>query len=146
VPLALEAMIHSHEVDGARSAMMDEAIEQSCILSGNALLRLESVLAGLRVHPDQMRQNLDLSGGLITTEAVMMTLARSVGRQDAPEVVHPAASIAADTGQPFSEVLAATPTVAQVPRPDTDRAASGSLRPHRLERGHRASNQCAPAA
>jgi Adenylosuccinate lyase len=29
VPLALEAMSHAHEVDGARTNMMDEALEQS---------------------------------------------------------------------------------------------------------------------
>src|SRR5207249_521949 len=81
VPLALEAMIQSHEVDGTRSAMMDYAVEQSCILSGDMLDFLHSVIVGLEVYPDRMKTNLGLSGGLISAEAVMITLGRTIGRQ-----------------------------------------------------------------
>ncbi len=83
VPLALEAMIQSHEVDGARSAMMDYAIEQSCILTGDMLDYLHSVIVGLEIYPDRMKSNLELSGGLISAEAVMITLGRIIGRQEA---------------------------------------------------------------
>ena len=121
VPLALEAMSHAHEVDGARTNMMDEALEQSCILSATALVRVGSVLTGLHVDERRMIRNLDLSGGLIMAEAVMMTLATSIGRQDAHEVVHHAAAIAADMGKPFRDVLADDPTV------------TGSLTPHQIE-------------
>jgi len=121
VPLALEAMSHAHEVDGARTNMMDEALEQSCILSATALVRVGSVLTGLHVDERRMIRNLDLSGGLIMAEAVMMTLATSIGRQDAHDVVHHAAAIAADTGRPFRDVLAGDPAV------------TGSLTPHQIE-------------
>jgi 3-carboxy-cis,cis-muconate cycloisomerase len=111
VPLALEAMSHAHEVDGARTNMMDEALEQSCILSATALVRVENVLSGLQVDEQRMLRNLDLSGGLIMAEAVMMTLASSIGRQEAHEAVHHAAAISADTGRSFRDVLSGDPGV-----------------------------------
>jgi adenylosuccinate lyase len=42
VPLALEGMLHDHEVDGAHSAMMEDALQQACELSGDLLARLQS--------------------------------------------------------------------------------------------------------
>lgn len=110
-PLALEATIQAHEVDGARSAMMDRAVEQSATLLDDALDTLERVLSGLRIDPERMRQNLDLTRGLISAEAVMMRLAERIGRQEAHAVVHHAATRAATTGELFSDVLAAEPAV-----------------------------------
>lgn len=94
VSLALEAAIHSHEVDGSRSAMMDEAVEQALILAADALVRLRDVLAKLRVFDDRMSRNLQLTGGAVMAEAVMMALADSLGRQRAHDVVHHAATVA----------------------------------------------------
>lgn len=111
VPLALEAMIHPHEVDGARAAMMDEAVEQSLVLIADALVRLRDVLGGLKVFPDRMSRNLELTGGAIMAEAVMMALADTLGRQRAHDVVHHAAGVAATTDRTFAEVVAQDPRV-----------------------------------
>jgi 3-carboxy-cis,cis-muconate cycloisomerase len=48
------------------------------------------MLEGLIVDPERMRRNLGLSGGLIVAEAVMMELARHVGRQRAHDLVYDA--------------------------------------------------------
>jgi adenylosuccinate lyase len=111
VPLALEAVIHSHEVDGARSAMMDEAVEQALILAADALIRLRDVLGGLQVFSDRMRRNLELTGGAVMAEAAMMALAGYLGRQHAHDVVHHAAGVAASSGRDFADVLARDPAV-----------------------------------
>lgn len=58
-----------------------------CYTAG-ALAQAKTLLSGLVVHPDAMRRNLDLTGGLVDTESVMMALAPSVGR----EVAHDALS------------------------------------------------------
>ncbi|MFT3832357.1 MAG: adenylosuccinate lyase family protein [Micropruina sp.] len=112
VPLALEATVQAHEVDGARSAMMDRAIEGSATLLDDILDRLERLLAGLEIHPERMRANLDLTGGLISAEAVMMRLAEVLGRQRAHAVVHHAARESALNGDDFAAVLAREPAVA----------------------------------
>jgi 3-carboxy-cis,cis-muconate cycloisomerase len=111
VPLCLEGAIHSHEVDGAHNAMMDEAVEQALILSGDALTRAHDVLSRLQVFPDRMRANLNLTGGAIMAEALMMALAPTLGRQHAHDVVHQAATTAATTRQPFTHVMAHDPRI-----------------------------------
>ena len=117
-PLAVEATIQAHEVDGARSAIMDRALEQSATLLDDILVQLRDVLAGLRVHPDRMKRNLDLTRGLINAEAVMMRLAARIGRQQAHAVVHHAAAQSVETGMRFEEVLAEDPVVAGSLSPD----------------------------
>jgi adenylosuccinate lyase len=106
VPLALESMLHDHEVDGAHSAMLDEALEQACVLTGDLLIRLKVILEGLTMDPRRMRANLALSGGMISSELVMLTLGRIVGRQLAHEVVYDAAQVARGQGS-FSAALLA---------------------------------------
>lgn len=107
-PMALEAMVQSHEVDGGRSAMMDRALEQSCVLSFDVLRDLTRVLAELELYPERMKQNLGLTQGLISAEAVMMFLAPKIGRQTAHEIVHHAAHVVATSATPlnFADVLA----------------------------------------
>jgi 3-carboxy-cis,cis-muconate cycloisomerase len=109
--LALEAVIHAGEVDGAASAMMDEAVEQSLILAADQLVRLAAVLNELEVFPARMRANLDLTGGAIMAEALMMGLAESLGRQDAHELVHEAAMRSVDNQEEFANVVASDPRV-----------------------------------
>jgi adenylosuccinate lyase len=108
VPLALEGMQHDHEVDGAHSSMLDDALERACLLTGDLLVRLEVILSGLDVDPARMRANLALSGGMINSEEVMLQLGRAIGRQTAHEVVYEAARA---EGQTFAEALKSDPRV-----------------------------------
>jgi 3-carboxy-cis,cis-muconate cycloisomerase len=108
VPLALEGMVHDHEVDGAHSAMLDDALERACVLTGDLLARLEVILSGLDVDPARMRANLALSGGMISSEEVMLELGRAIGRQTAHEVIYQAAR--AD-GVTFADALKRDPRV-----------------------------------
>jgi adenylosuccinate lyase len=105
IPLALEAMQTEHEADRTTSMMMDHAVTQACSLTGDILQRLIVVLAGLQVFPERMRHNLDLSGGLIMAEALMLELGKLIGRQRAHDVVYDAAQAAATEGRPFRELL-----------------------------------------
>jgi adenylosuccinate lyase len=64
-------------------------------------------MRGLSVDPRRMRANLDLGGGLIMAEAVMLDLGAAIGRQHAHDVVYDAAQAAFVEGKSFSELLAA---------------------------------------
>jgi len=59
------------------------------------------MLDGLIVEPERMRRNLELSGGLILAEAVMMALAEHTGRQEAHHIVANAARAALAKGTPL---------------------------------------------
>ncbi len=107
VPIALEAMMTEHEADRTTSVMMDAAEARAAIATGDMLSRLVEVLRGLRLDPKRMRANLDLGGGLIMAEAVMLDLGKTIGRQHAHDVVYDAAQAAAVEGKPFAELLAA---------------------------------------
>lgn len=49
-------------------------------LSAGALAQAKYMLIGLVVHPDNMRKNLQLTDGLVNTEAIMMALGPKMGR------------------------------------------------------------------
>jgi 3-carboxy-cis,cis-muconate cycloisomerase len=70
-------------------------------------------LEGLEVDPAAMERNLERSGSLIASEAVMIALAESVGRQTAHDVVHEDAMTALESDRTFREVLAADPRVTE---------------------------------
>ena len=106
VPLALDAMQTEHEADRTTSIMMGRALVQACELTGDMLQRMISLFDGLQVFPERMRQNLDLSGGLIMAEALMLELGKQIGRQRAHDAVYEAAQGSVVQGRPFREMLA----------------------------------------
>jgi adenylosuccinate lyase len=107
VPLALEAMQTEHEADRTTTLMMDAAEGRAAIAAGDMLARLTEIVGGLRLDPARMRANLDLGGGLIMAEAVMLELGATLGRQHAHDIVYDAAQSAFVDGKAFSDVLAA---------------------------------------
>jgi adenylosuccinate lyase len=110
VPLALEAMMGDHEADHTPLFLYD-TLRRASILTGEALTRLDLVVGGLQVNPERMRTNLNLSGGLISSEAIMLELGKTIGRQQAHEVVYEASQTAASQGKSFVDLLAADPRI-----------------------------------
>ena len=109
-PLALEAMQTEHEADRTTSIMMSRALVQACELTGDTLQRMLALFTGLQVYPERMRRNLDLSGGLIMAEALMLDLGKQIGRQRAHDAVYDAAQAAVIEGRPFRDLLGRIPT------------------------------------
>jgi adenylosuccinate lyase len=111
VPLALEAMQTEHEADRTTSIMMSRALVQACELTGDVLQRMIALFEGLQVFPERMRENVELSGGLIMAEALMLELGKQIGRQRAHDAVYDAAQASVTQARPFRETLAADPHV-----------------------------------
>ncbi len=111
VPLALEAMQTEHEADRTSTLMMDAAESRAAIATGDMLGRLGEILRGLKLDPARMRRNLDLGGGLIMAEAIMLELGTTLGRQHAHDVVYDAAQATVVEGKSFSDLLSADPRV-----------------------------------
>jgi 3-carboxy-cis,cis-muconate cycloisomerase len=63
------------------------------------------MLRGLQIDGERMRKNLDLTGGLIVAEAVMMGLAPAIGRQPAHDMVYDACRTAIEKGRTLYDVL-----------------------------------------
>jgi 3-carboxy-cis,cis-muconate cycloisomerase len=68
------------------------ALSGALAAAGGALANTGEALAGLEVDGERMRQNLDLTGGLVVAERVAHLLAPRLGRSDAREVVATAAA------------------------------------------------------
>ncbi|MCD4851736.1 adenylosuccinate lyase family protein [Arthrobacter sp. AK01] len=111
VPLALEAMLQDQEVNGANTAMMDDALSRSVILTGDMLARLHIILSQLDIDEERMRANLEITHGLISSEAVMLSLGHVIGRQHAHDVVYESAQEAIRTGRQFGDVVRNDPAV-----------------------------------
>ncbi len=111
VPLALEGMQAEHEADRAITNIGGRAIEASCTMTGDVLERLIMLAEGMRVFPERMRQNLDLSGGLIMSETLMLELGREIGRQRAHDLIYDVAQEAAVSTESFRDLLAQNPEI-----------------------------------
>jgi adenylosuccinate lyase len=76
------------------------------------LRRCAGLVEGLVVHPARMLKNLELSGGLIFSEGVMLALVRTgLPRQKAYEIVQRSALAARDGAGAFPALLARDPEV-----------------------------------
>jgi len=111
VPSLLSAMQPEHERAMGEWHVEWDVLPHTCQLTGAALQHSLAIFDGLVVHADKMRQNLDLTHGLIVAEAVMMHLGQFMGRQQAHEVVYEACAHALANHQSLYEVLSATPSV-----------------------------------
>lgn len=116
VPLMQGAMAHDHERGTGPWQAEGLALPQAFVLTHGALLHTRAIAEGMVVDAGRMRRNLDLTGGLIVAEAVMMGLAPHLGRGEAQHVVQRACDAARSEGTMLADALARDPDVAG--RPD----------------------------
>ena len=111
VPVMLGAMAADHErATGPWQAEL-LVLPQAFVLTHGALLHAAAIAEGMAVDAGRMRRNLDLTGGLIVAEAVMMGLAPQLGRGEAHHVVKHACDAALAEGIPLADALAREPAV-----------------------------------
>ncbi|MEE1923783.1 adenylosuccinate lyase family protein [Pseudomonas sp. 148P] len=109
--LMLDAMIQDFERSTGPWQAEWVAIPEAFALSAASLGQAKFMLAGLEVRTERMRQNLDMTRGLIVAEAVMMGLAPALGRQVAHDVVYAACRVANDDGISLLDALLVRPEV-----------------------------------
>ncbi|MER5934005.1 3-carboxy-cis,cis-muconate cycloisomerase [Streptomyces sp. NPDC002054] len=80
-------------------------------LAGGAAHAARELAAGLRVYPERMRANLDLTGGLVVSERLAAVLAPVLGKAVAKELMSEASAEAAASGRPLAEILGASPVL-----------------------------------
>jgi 3-carboxy-cis,cis-muconate cycloisomerase len=102
----LDAMVEDHErATGPWEIEWIVLPEIFCFAAG-ALAQTLFVLTGLQVDEKKMRSNLDLTKGLIVSEAVMMGLGPHLGRQYAHDLVYDICRQVVATGRPLVDLLA----------------------------------------
>src|SRR5512141_1580439 len=119
----MDAMIADHERStGPWEIEWIVLPEAFCLLAG-ALRQTRFVLEGLEVDAAKMRANLDLTNGLLMSEAVMMGLGRYIGREYAHDLVYDLCRDAIRQNRPLVDLLAEHPEIAA----HVDRAALEAL-------------------
>ncbi|MGH1465925.1 MAG: class-II fumarase/aspartase family protein [Cognatishimia sp.] len=101
----LDAMIHDFERATGPWHVEWAVLPEAFLLTGAGLGHAKFMLAGLVVDEKRMRENLDLTHGLIVAEAVMMAVAPVMGRQVAHEVVYDACRTALEQKRSLADIL-----------------------------------------
>lgn len=112
VAALLDAMVEDHERATGPWEIEWIVLPEIFCLTAGALAQARFLTEGLEVRPDNMRRNLDLSGGLIASEAVMMGLGPSLGRERAHDLVYGICRETIASGRPFLDLLAENDEIA----------------------------------
>lgn len=108
----LDAMVEDHERSTGPWEIEWISMPEIFLLASGALNQARFLVEGLEVDPARMRANLDLTRGLIVSEAVMMGLGPYLGRQRAHDLVYDICRKAITTGGSFLDLLAGDPEIA----------------------------------
>jgi 3-carboxy-cis,cis-muconate cycloisomerase len=112
VPVVYGAMLADHERATGPWHAEWVAVPQIFALTSGALANTLQVVRGLEVDAARMRANLDMTGGLVLAEAVMMALAPHLGRDRAHDAVEALCRAAASGELSFAELLSRDSDVA----------------------------------
>jgi adenylosuccinate lyase len=123
---ALENNALWHERDISHSSVERIILPDSCILIDYMLAKSANLVAKLRVHPANISRNLDLTHGLLHSQAVLLALAeKGVARDEAYRIVQRNALTCWESGKDFRELLEKDPEIAALMTPEElDRAFS----------------------
>jgi adenylosuccinate lyase len=121
---ALENVALWHERDISHSSVERVILPDTFIALDHMLRRFTKIVAGMVVHPDRMRDNLERSRGVVFSGQVLLELAaRGISREQAYTWVQRNAMRSFEEGRPFKDLLLADGEVMRVlMRDDIDRA------------------------
>jgi 3-carboxy-cis,cis-muconate cycloisomerase len=107
----MDAMVADHERStGPWEIEWVSVPEIFCLISG-ALKQTKFVLQGLEVDAERMRANMDMTHGLVMSEAVMMGLGPYLGREYAHDLVYDLCRQALRENRPLIDILEAHPEI-----------------------------------
>ena len=109
---AMENVALWHERDISHSSVERVIFPDSTILADYLLDRTATLIEKLVVYPDRMKQNLELTHGLIYSGELLLALvAKNVTREDAYRLVQRNAMRVWDEGGNFKEKVASDPDI-----------------------------------
>jgi len=105
VPVMLGSMTADHERATGPWQSESLALPQCVALTAGALAHARSIAEGMTIDTDRMRRNLELTGGLIMSEAVATALGPAIGRAAAEAAVARACDRSIAEGVPLATIL-----------------------------------------
>ena len=104
---ALTCMEGTNERDVRTIGMENEFLARACCLADAALDRSLVLMSDLEVHEENISRNLDLLGGLVFAEPLMMRLSGDYGHLEAHELIYELAQQAISQHKNFRDLLLA---------------------------------------
>ncbi len=112
---AMENIALWHERDISHSSTERITLPGSCLLLDYALAMFTSIVSGLQVYPRKMKQDMELTRGLVFSQRIMLALIdKGLSRQKAYELVQRNAMKAWQGNKKFLTQLKADPEVTAV--------------------------------
>src|SRR5512139_1725278 len=105
----MDAMVADHERSTGPWEIEWIVLPEAFCLMAGALKQSRFVLEGLQVDTQAMRRNIDLTHGLVMSEAVMMGLGPTIGREYAHDLVYDICRDAVRLQRPLLDLLAEHP-------------------------------------
>jgi adenylosuccinate lyase/3-carboxy-cis,cis-muconate cycloisomerase len=106
------SMLRLDEGDSSASNVSDVAVPEIAILGASVAETIARLVDGLVVHADAMKRNIEITNGLIVSEAAMMQLSDRIGRHKAHHLLYEAAQRSVMEGIAFTEAIAGHPEMA----------------------------------
>ncbi|HEY2954630.1 MAG TPA: adenylosuccinate lyase [Candidatus Eisenbacteria bacterium] len=127
---ALENQALWHERDISHSSVERVILPDAFLVADFMVAEMSDVLSRLKVHPENMRKNLEAGGGVIYSQRVLLALTEAgLPRDQAYRIVQEHALEALDGGGGFGDLLRGDPRVTRALAPDR-LAACFSLEPY----------------
>ncbi len=118
----MDAMVADHERSTGPWEIEWIVLPEAFCLMAGALKQSRFVLEGLQVDAAAMRRNIEMTGGLVMSEAVMMGLGPYIGREYAHDLVYDLCRESLAKNVPLLDLLAANAEIAKhVDRPALQR-------------------------
>jgi adenylosuccinate lyase len=109
---AMENVALWHERDISHSSVERVILPDSTILVDYMLVRITDLIKNLLVYPDRMRRNLDLTGGLVYSQRLLLALVdKGAQRKDAYEAVQRNAMEGWKSGAGFQDLVGKDPFI-----------------------------------
>ncbi|MEJ8851294.1 adenylosuccinate lyase family protein [Variovorax rhizosphaerae] len=112
IPAMLASMVRLDEGDSSATNLCEALLPEIAIIGVSVAETLAGLSRGLVVNPDAMLRNLDVSNGLIASEALMMRLAQTMGRHEAHQLLYDAAQRAQTERIPYIAAIEQHPLLA----------------------------------
>ena len=106
--IVLDDMVNSFERDGQKS---DDELRLISIESEKMIDRAKPLLKELKVNKYKMRENLDITNGLILSQRLTFYLADKIGKDTANDLMHDVAKYALENNISLEEAALANKTI-----------------------------------
>ena len=111
-----EGLVHEHERDGRSWKVEWHVVPELTLLAGRAVELLASLAESFTVDAARMLANLEATGGLVLSEALMLLLAARTGRETAHRLVSEASQAAREGGTSLEQAARANAEIsARIP-------------------------------